>query len=195
MSALIRHHDDLPEALQDVSSGLQSAAPALAAKVDAWAGHPARGIKTRYHGSYHLDQVMLVENDVVIMDLEGEQGVPVEQARAKGSPLRDVASMLRSFDYARRAAMDHATQHEGDLERMAPAAAGWLESTREVFLAGYREEAVAAGLYADAAAFDAEAPLIALFELQKATHELRYELDHRPDWAGIPLLGLAAMAR
>jgi maltose alpha-D-glucosyltransferase/alpha-amylase len=129
------------------------------------------------------------------MDLEGEQSVPIEEVGAKGSALRDVASMLRSLDYARWAALERATQHEGDPERMAPSASSWLESTRKTFLAGYREEAVAAGLYADEAAFDAELPLVGLFELQKAVHELRYEMNHRPDWVGIPLRGLAQLAQ
>ncbi|MGB7980890.1 MAG: maltose alpha-D-glucosyltransferase [Candidatus Nanopelagicales bacterium] len=195
MSVLESHLDQLPAALAPVAAELLGAGPALVAQIDAWADHRAAGIKTRYHGSYHLDQLMLVENDVVIMDLEGEQGVPLADARRKSSPLRDVASMLRSFDYARRAAMDQATQHEGDLERMAPAAATWLESTRETFLAGYREEAVDSGLYVDEDAFAAQQPLIDLFELQKALEELRFELDHRPDWVSIPLRGLVAMVQ
>ncbi len=193
MSALEAHLDQLPAGLAPLASELLGTAPALVNRIDEWGHHRAAGVKTRYHGSYHLDQVMLVENDVVIMDLEGEQGVSLARARAKSSALRDVASMLRSFDYARRAAQDRATQHEGDLERMAPAAAAWLDSTRGSFLAGYREEAVAAGLYADDAAFDAQLPLVSLFELQKALQELRFELDHRPEWVGIPLHGLAAM--
>jgi maltose alpha-D-glucosyltransferase/alpha-amylase len=193
MATLEQSRDRLPGPMRDLAARLVGAAPALFLEVDRWADHPASGMKTRYHGSYHLDQVMLVENDVVIMDLEGEQGVPLEQARGKHSPLRDVASMLRSFDYARRAAVDQSTQHEGDLERVAPAAATWLESTRETFLAGYREEAIAAGLYRDDEDFEAEQPLIGLFELQKALHELRFELDHRPDWVSIPLRGLASM--
>jgi maltose alpha-D-glucosyltransferase/alpha-amylase len=187
--------DDLPAALQPVAEELVLAGPSLIRKVDAWARHPAAGVRTRYHGSYHLDQVMLVENDVVIMDLEGQQGVPLAEARRKSSPLRDVASMLRSFDYARRTAVNQTTQHEGDLERMAPAADAWLEATRQTFLAAYAEQAVDAGLYPDLAAFEEEAPLIALFELQKALEELRFELDNRPELVGIPLRGLTAMAQ
>ena len=170
------------------------AGPSLVRRAEAWASHPAAGVKTRYHGSYNLEQVLLVENDFVIMDLEGEQGVPIAEARKKHSALRDVASMLRSFDYARRVALAEATQHEGDMERMAPAAAAWLETAREEFLAAYREEAVAAGLYADEESFDAEKPLVAMFELEKALYELRFELENRAEWVGIPLSGLASMA-
>ncbi len=192
-ASLDQHMEDLPPALQPVARMILAAEPELRSRIDAWARHPAAGVKSRIHGSYHLDQVMLVENDVVIMDLEGEQGVGLAEARRKTSPLRDVASMLRSFDYARRAAMDQATQHEGDLERLASAASAWLDSTRQAFLESYRDESIAAGLYADLRAFDADWSFIAMFELQKALHELRFELDHRPDWVGIPLRGLAAM--
>ena len=146
-------------------------------------------------GDEAVDRARELKPDVVIMDLEGQQGVPLAEARRKSSPLRDVASMLRSFDYARRTAVNQTTQHEGDLERMAPAADAWLEATRQTFLAAYAEQAVDAGLYPDLAAFEEEAPLIALFELQKALEELRFELDNRPELVGIPLRGLTAMAQ
>jgi maltose alpha-D-glucosyltransferase/alpha-amylase len=193
IAQLRAHTEALPPSLQPVAGMVLAAEPELRSRIDAWSRHPAAGVKSRIHGSYHLDQVMLVENDVVIMDLEGEQGVPLSEARRKTSPLRDVASMLRSFDYARRAAMDQATQHEGDLERLAPAARAWVDSTRQAFLESYRDEAIATGQYRDLRAFDADWSFIAMFELQKAMQELRFELDHRPDWAGIPLRGLASM--
>ncbi len=189
------HQGALPEHLQHLAADVVVAGPTLVRRAEAWASHPAAGVRTRYHGSYNLEQVLLVENDFVIMDLEGEQGVPIAEARKKHSALRDVASMLRSFDYARRVALADATQHEGDMERMAPAAASWLQTAREEFLAAYREEAVSADIYADEDAFDAEQPLIALFELEKALYELRFELTNRPEWVGVPLSGLASMAQ
>jgi maltose alpha-D-glucosyltransferase/alpha-amylase len=194
IEALESAAESLPAHLGRLASDVVASAPGLVRRVEAWANHPAAGVKTRYHGSYNLEQVMLVENDYVIIDLEGEQGVPIAEARRKSSALRDVASMLRSFDYARRVALAQATQHEGDMERMAPAAAAWLESARAAFLAAYREEAVSSGLYADEAAFDAQKSIIAMFELEKALYELRFELENRPEWVGIPLSGLASLA-
>ena len=185
--------DAVPENLHEAAAAVAQARTDLLERVDAWAAHPAAGVKTRYHGSYHLEQVMLVENDYVIVDLEGEQGVSAADARRKHSALRDVASMLRSFDYARRAAVAQATQHEGDMERMAPAAEAWLASEREEFLRAYRQEALAAGLYPDEESFDAELPLLEMFELERALYELRYELEYRPDWVGLPLRVLAGL--
>ncbi len=192
---LERHRGALPGNLEQLVADVVLAAPDLVRRAESWASHPPAGVKTRYHGSYNLEQVLLVENDFVIMDLEGEQGVPIAEARKKHLALRDVASMLRSFDYARRVALAEATQHEGDLERMAPASAAWLEAAREEFLTAYRDEAVVGGLYADEESFDAEEPMLTMFELEKALYELRFELENRPEWVGIPLSGLASLAQ
>ena len=70
----------------------------------------------------------------------------------------------------------------------------WEREVRAAFVSAYRDSVVAGGLYADAAAFAAARPLLDLFELEKALYELRYELDNRPDWVGVPLAGIAALA-
>ncbi len=184
---------DLPDELQETAAIVVLTGPRLLRRMDRYARLQPAGHKTRYHGNFNLENAMFAENDFVIIDFEGEPGSP--DARQKHSALRDVASMLRSFDYAQRAALAGATQHEGDMDRMTPAARVWLRSAREEYLAAYREEAIAAGLYLDGRSFDAQAPLIDLFELERALHELRYELQYRPDLVGIPLRGLAALVR
>jgi maltose alpha-D-glucosyltransferase/alpha-amylase len=147
--------------------------------------------KTRYHGDYHLGQVLLVRDDFLIADFEGEPGRPLSERRRKHSALRDVAGMLRSFAYAREAALRHALEVPENVERLPPFARAWELEARRAFLEAYAKGAQAAGLYAS---FDAARELVALFELEKSLYELRYELANRPAWAGIALGSLLALA-
>jgi maltose alpha-D-glucosyltransferase/alpha-amylase len=138
-------------------------------------------LKTRHHGDYHLGQVLEREDgSFAIIDFEGEPSRPLAQRREKRSPLRDVAGMLRSFDYARTAAL-----RAGDAsnsERIA-AARTWYVAARQAFLAEYQS---IAGREPGLLPAHVEAPLAAL-ELEKAAYEVMYELDNRPDWLPIPL--------
>ena len=81
-----------------------------------------------------------------------------------------------------------------ELEQFAPVARHWEQTVRQAYLQAYREVAVAGGLYTSEAVFGQSAALLDLFELEKALYELRYELDNRPDWVGVPLAGVAALA-
>jgi trehalose synthase-fused probable maltokinase len=141
-----------------------------------------RGRLIRHHGDLHLGQTMLSAADGwIVLDFEGEPARPLLERRRKRSPLRDVAGMLRSFAYAASAS---------DLQRGRPAPEGWEERAREAFLAGYLE-AVDPVLLPPG-----EAPtrtLLSIFELEKAVYELRYELNNRPDWVGIPVAGIARL--
>jgi maltose alpha-D-glucosyltransferase/alpha-amylase len=152
------------------------------------------GLKTRLHGDLHLGQVLLSRDDFIIIDFEGEPQRSFEERRTKHSALRDVAGMLRSFDYARHTALHQVAQRADELGRLAPLARHWERSVREAFLATYEEVAQAGGLYRDARAFKSALSLLDLFELEKALYELRYEIDNRPDWVGVPLSGLASLA-
>jgi maltose alpha-D-glucosyltransferase/alpha-amylase len=158
-------------------------------------GHgAAAGLKTRLHGDLHLQQVLIARDDFLIIDFEGEPQRPLEERRAKHCALRDVAGMLRSLDYARHTALHQTAQGAAELERLAPVARRWERFVRQAFVQAYREVVVASGLYANEAAFERSAALLDLFELEKALYELRYELDNRPDWVGVPLAGIAALA-
>ncbi|HJS38879.1 MAG TPA: alpha-amylase, partial [Burkholderiales bacterium] len=147
-------------------------------------------LKSRIHGDYHLGQVLLSKLDIIITDFEGEPARSFDQRRAKHSPLKDVAGMLRSFNYARWSALRQALEGHADYERLAPHAEGWEARARRAFLGAYDEAARGSGLYAS---FDDLSELLELFELEKALYELRYELDHRPGWVGIPLTGILAL--
>lgn len=173
--------DLLPPAAQADARTLLAAADAVRAGIEARQPVEGTGIKSRYHGDYHLGQVLVKDNDFVIIDFEGEPARVFEERRAKSSPLRDVAGMLRSFNYARWSALRRVAQNLDEAERLAAPAIAWEQATREAFLAGY------------GAALDTE--LLALFELDKALYELRYELDNRTDWAQVPLHGVLALIR
>ena len=152
------------------------------------------GLKTRIHGDLHLGQILVCRDDFIIIDFEGEPQRDFEQRRAKHSALRDVAGMLRSFDYARHTALHQVAQGTGELERLTAQARQWERRVRQAFLATYGDVAQASGLYAGSSGFAAVAGLLDLFELEKALYELRYEIDNRPDWVAAPLAGMAVLA-
>jgi trehalose synthase-fused probable maltokinase len=135
----------------------------------------------RTHGDLHLGQTMLTERGWVILDFEGEPARPLPERRLKRSPLRDVAGMLRSFSYAAAGSR---------ILRGVEPPEGWEDRAREAYLAGYRERVDRALLPSGQDAMDR---LLSVFELEKAVYELRYELNNRPDWVGIPVAGIVRL--
>jgi maltose alpha-D-glucosyltransferase/alpha-amylase len=155
-------------------------------------------IKIRCHGDYHLGQVLQTGTDFVIIDFEGEPARSLAERRARHSPLRDVAGLLRSFDYAAHATVFELWQERqsGERERslLEHWAQGWVERARTVFLGGYRE-AIAADSTCrlappEPSAFD---EVVQIFEVEKAFYELNYEFNNRPAWIAIPAQGLLRM--
>jgi maltose alpha-D-glucosyltransferase/alpha-amylase len=182
----------LPEAAR------QDVAPVLAARErirDRVRGTAARldgVVKTRYHGDLHLGQVLVAQDDFVIVDFEGEPGRSLEERRAKSSPLRDVAGMLRSFSYAAHAALLRREPGAATPEAGAKALADWERDAAHHFLEGYMKAAQGlASVPSDEASFRAT---VELFLLEKALYELRYEIANRPDWVAIPARGLLELA-
>jgi maltokinase len=135
----------------------------------------------RVHGDYHLGQVMRTQTGWVVLDFEGEPASPLAQRRARSSPLRDVAGMLRSFDYAAR----HQLLTHPERENLTPVATQWVRRNTEAFCAGYAE---AGGL--DPAA---NSVLLRAMLLDKAVYEVLYEARNRPTWMVIPLESLAEL--
>jgi maltokinase len=142
----------------------------------AHAGSSGRVIRT--HGDYHLGQTLHDGRDWILLDFEGEPARTLVERRRKRSPLRDVAGMLRSFAYATTAA---------ELTRETNVAEDWEERARARFLEGYFETVDPTLLPSGEPAIER---LLAVFELEKAVYELRYELDNRPDWVRIPAAGI-----
>jgi maltose alpha-D-glucosyltransferase / alpha-amylase len=143
---------------------------------------------TRIHGDLHLGQVLIANGDTYIIDFEGEPARPLEQRRAKNHRLRDVAGMIRSFDYAaavvqRKSLASHAHVADGRRDALLH---NFVEQSTSNFLAGYREAT------ADLAT-DADDDLLELFLLEKAAYEIAYEAANRPSWMDVPLHGLARL--
>jgi maltose alpha-D-glucosyltransferase/alpha-amylase len=142
--------------------------------------------KTRLHGDYHLGQVLVAADDFYLVDFEGEPAANLAQRRRKHCVLRDVAGMLRSFDYATATVLSRISQRGGDPHGAMPAhAETWRETASAAFLAGYEE---AIGDSPNWPADEAQRQrLLRLFLLQKALYEVCYEANNRPQWLEIPL--------
>jgi maltose alpha-D-glucosyltransferase/alpha-amylase len=176
------------EESQQAATLVKERRPALNKTIDRLTMAAVESLKTRTHGDFHLGQVLVSSGDAFIIDFEGEPARPLEERRAKSSPLRDVAGLLRSFDYAVAAASSRA---EGPAQN-APGKATVLDrfaaNASEAFLAAYREvHAESPWPWVTEAS---EAALLDLFLIEKAAYEICYEAANRPAWIGIPLHGL-----
>ncbi|AHJ66865.1 Trehalose synthase [Granulibacter bethesdensis CGDNIH4] len=159
-------------------------------RLDTLATKGAGAIKTRIHGDFHLGQVLVVQDDAYLIDFEGEPARPLEQRRAKGNGLRDVAGLLRSFDYA---------ASSGGMS-LTIAGAAQMTERRDHLLQQFRQSATRSFLdaylevlrSADTPWVQPEGiePLLTLFLIEKAAYEIRYEAANRPGWIGIPVAGL-----
>jgi maltokinase len=152
------------------------------------------GKAIRIHGDYHLGQVLRTGHDWYVLDFEGEPTRPIEERRARSSPLRDVAGMLRSFSYAAavgRREHDAMTAGRATSDDVSAAVAAWERRSRHAFLAAYLARLEGSVLLpADPSSVDA---LLDVFELDKAVYEVDYEQGNRPDWVQIPLDGVRAL--
>ena len=192
---LLGKRADWPQAEAELAAGLIARRDALREAVHRLAAAADGTLKTRLHGDFHLGQVLVAQGDAVIVDFEGEPARPLEERRAKGSPLRDVAGLLRSLDYAAAVAIANessAAATAAPTGRRAALLRRWRKEAAEAFLTAYRAAAAAAPRPWVPA--ESEAALLDLFLVEKAAYEVRYEAANRPHWIGVPLRGLAALA-
>ncbi|MFW3169400.1 maltokinase N-terminal cap-like domain-containing protein [Geodermatophilus sp. CPCC 206100] len=169
------------EAAIEVVPQLAEHADGLRAVYAAVADSRETVVRQRVHGDLHLGQVLRTATGWIVLDFEGEPARPLAARRELDSPMRDVAGMLRSFDYAARHML---VEQPGDPQR-AYRAQEWAERNRSAFCAGY---SAASGL--DPCG---DSPLLRALEADKAVYECVYEARNRPHWLMIPLQSLSRL--
>jgi len=178
MGLLKQQVDAVPDGIRDEAVGVLGREPEILQRYSTLMEGRVNALRIRIHGDYHLGQVLDTGDDFVIIDFEGEPARPLNERRIKHSPLRDVAGMLRSFDYAVHTAMAQGT---AVLEE-------WAEGVSREFLNAYL--AMAKGAPFLPANEEELRMLLEVCLLEKAVYEVCYELNNRPDWAAIPLRGI-----
>jgi maltose alpha-D-glucosyltransferase/alpha-amylase len=182
----------LPDEVVEVAASVLSRRRQILDHFGSLNGDFQRTQKIRIHGDYHLGQVLRVKTDFVILDFEGEPARPLAVRRAKQCALKDVAGMLRSFGYAAYAGlMNYTARHPEDVTRLEPWAQLWERSAGAEFLRAYRGAAQGADFLPPK---DADfRKLLNVFLLDKALYEVLYELNSRPAWVRIPLMGIISL--
>jgi maltose alpha-D-glucosyltransferase/alpha-amylase len=195
LAKLERERARLPASAQELAERLIADRDRLFHLIRTLIPHEAEAQKTRYHGDFHLGQVLAVKNDFFIIDFEGEPARPLADRRRKSSPLRDVAGMIRSFDYASFTAVRQLAEARPAAEqRMLELAEAWRQRAVDGFRAAYRK--AMRGCAAYPVSKNQGRRMIAFFILEKAIYEVSYELANRPGWVDIPLRGvLGILAR
>jgi maltose alpha-D-glucosyltransferase/alpha-amylase len=189
LEKLERQRESLPTSAADLAGQVVTARDRLFERIRTLIPDEVEAQKTRYHGDFHLGQVLVVQNDLFIIDFEGEPARPIASRRLKSSPLRDVAGMIRSFDYAAVTAVRHLAEARPAAEpRMAELAESWRQRAVDGFSAAYRKTMRGCPSYP--ASKKRAREMVAFFMLEKAVYEVSYELANRPDWVGIPLNGI-----
>jgi maltose alpha-D-glucosyltransferase/alpha-amylase len=196
LALLRRQLRALPAAMTPLAEQVLDSREGLLARIDALRSTPIDGMRIQTHGDYHLGQVLFTGRDFVIIDFEGEPGRPLGERRIKRPPLRDVAGMLRSYDYAAHAALaarqERGLISAGEEDITRDHAVRWRDEASAMFLGGYvATDGIDELLPSEPEGRDA---LLHAFVLEKALYELRYELDNRPSWVPLPLAALAALA-
>jgi len=145
-------------------------------------------MRIRCHGDFHLGQVLFTGKDFVIIDFEGEPARPLGERRLKRSPLRDVAGMLRSFDYASTVKLKNESVRPDAPVQLRPWARFWNRWVSVAYLRGYLDATAQAPFLPKTR--DELAFLLDIHLLEKATYELGYELNSRPDFVDVPIMGI-----
>ena len=180
---LVRALDVTPGASGRV---LRELAPAIAAELTVFEALATPPLLSRVHGDYHLGQVLIADDGYRVVDFEGEPSRSLEERRAHGSPLRDVASMLRSLDHVARSAQRRAAARtEAPTTSQGLDLDGWLRRAHARFL-----EAYVAGLREAGSPLELDPTLLRAFEIEKETYEFIYASTYLPDWLYAPTEGM-----
>jgi maltose alpha-D-glucosyltransferase/alpha-amylase len=190
MLARLEHErPKLPTSAQDLAERLIALRDQLFRQIRSLVPDQIEAQKTRIHGDFHLGQVLVVKNDFFIIDFEGDPARPLVDRRRKNLPLRDVAGVIRSFDYASVSAVRQlAEARPTAAPRMTQLAEAWKHRAVEGFRDAYRR--AMRGCVAYPASKTQARNMLAFFTLEKAIYEVSYELANRPGWIDVPVRGI-----
>ncbi|MCH5376703.1 MAG: putative maltokinase, partial [Planctomycetes bacterium] len=195
MRLLEQRLETLPDEHRASAAAVLAARDIIDGRLRALLEDPITATRIRCHGDYHLGQVLYTGNDFVIIDFEGEPARPLAERRIKAPPLRDVAGMLRSFDYACHVAYRDRFQSlvlpDDDHRRLTGWVQFWVSCVSAAYLRTYLAVADRASFIPDRA--EGLRALLDAYLLEKALYELSYELNNRPAWAHIPLGGISRL--
>jgi maltose alpha-D-glucosyltransferase/alpha-amylase len=148
--------------------------------------------KCRIHGDLHLGQTLLSKDDFAIVDFEGEPTAPLARRRDKDTVLKDVAGMLRSFDYAAAAVLeDRLSLRPGARDQLAPRAEAWRRVAGDAFIQGYRKAMGETPLLPESD--EVEMKILAFFRLRRGLYEIAYEAANRPNLLAVPVRGVVGL--
>jgi maltose alpha-D-glucosyltransferase/alpha-amylase len=188
LELLRKRQRELPEDLRGPAQEVLNREADILDRARAILGRKIDAARTRNHGDYHLAQLLFTGRDFIIGDFEGDPVRPLSDRHRKRSPLRDVASMLRSFDYATQSALREGGLRPEDAARLGPWARLWQLWVSAAFVRTYLADA--AGAVFLPTGRDDLSVLLDFHLLKRAVNELRYELSFGAARARVPLLGL-----
>ncbi|NJD27953.1 MAG: maltose alpha-D-glucosyltransferase [Chloroflexi bacterium] len=194
MRLLERRRGTIADELLPLVEATLAASPNLEARLRPLLERRLGGMRIRCHGDFHAGQTLFTGRDIMLIDFEGEPARPLSERRLKRPALTDVAGMLSSYRYAASTpVVERRLRGETD-DELATVSAWtrlWFGWVAAAFLRGYREATAGAAFLPRTD--DAVAALLEVLLIQKGAYELRYELESRPDWVGVPLTGLLAL--
>jgi maltose alpha-D-glucosyltransferase/alpha-amylase len=201
MRALLRRNfgllekkvSDLPEAFREEAKEVLLAEKQIHEREKRLLDRKANAAKIRIHGDYHLGQALYTGKDFVILDFEGEPARPLSERKLKRSALRDVAGMMRSFQYAAYSALWQRALRSEDVPFLERWADFWYRQMSSLFLQSYLKT-TAGAVFVPQNSEDLQI-LLEAYLLDKAVYEIGYELNNRPDWVVIPIRGIKHILR
>jgi maltose alpha-D-glucosyltransferase/alpha-amylase len=187
-TSLERKLPDVPAKFRDEAKEVLAAEKEILAREKRLLDRRTNGAKIRIHGDYHLGQLLYTGKDFVIIDFEGEPARPLSDRKMKRSALRDVAGMMRSFQYAAYSALWQPSMRQQDMPFLERWADLWYRQMSSVFLRSYLNT-TAGAIFIPKNSDDLQV-IVESYLLDKAVYEIGYELNHRPSWVLIPVRGI-----
>jgi maltose alpha-D-glucosyltransferase/alpha-amylase len=184
---------NLPKSFRDEAKEALAAEKEILAREKRLLDRKTNAAKIRIHGDYHLGQILYTGKDFVILDFEGEPARALSERKLKRSPLRDVAGMMRSFQYAAYSALWQPAMRTEDVPFLERWADLWYRQMSSVFLQSYLQT-TAGAIFVPQNSDDLQI-LLEAYLLDKAVYEIGYELNNRPDWVVIPIRGIKHILR